>query len=545
MPAVLRIIEGPQTGATCELHQGQRVILGRGERAELPVLDSWASRSHCSVTYLPDGVILEDLHSKNGTYLSGQRVERVRLADGALIQIGTTTIQVVMRPAERTIAAPALPGERSRLRGALSAALVLLLLLGLGYGGLVIATGGQADLGLRNGGLAGLGRRLSAGLSALVHRGARKTAVSITSEPSGASVFIGDEFAGTTPIEKAQVPFGEHPIRVQKSGYEVYRAVLAVDGSLASPVHYVLQVSGRGALSISSRPDGAAVYLEGDYRGKSPLRLESLEPRAYSLRLEMPNFADWAQQVSVKAAETVAVEATLGHREIGYYLAQIKDDPNNASYHCEVAHLYLLEHKVDETIEQLSQAIEIIILGRDTSRPDPYMARLLILLHKIYLNDLFRYGDDAFVQMIRGRVADLFASVAARNPQNATLLQLAQQLDKQGAGQAMVNAVQRGETQRPPPVVGGDLDQILQAVARLEQANQYEQAEAILNKVLKTYPNDYRVYLHLGRVHLLAKQAGVAGAREKAVEALNAALKLCPNDAARDEVRRVLGLATR
>ena len=324
MPAVLRIIEGPQTGATCELRQGQRAILGRGERADLPILDSWASRSHCSVTYQPDGLVLEDLRSKNGTYLSGQRVERVRLADGSLIQIGTTTIQIVMRPAERQVAVPPLPGERSRLRTALVSVLALLLLVGLAYGGLVVFSGGRADLGLRRGGLAGLGRRLSAGLAGLFHRGPARTALAITSEPSGASVFIDDEFQGTTPIEKAQVALGEHPIRVQKSGYEVVRAVLEVDGATSSPVHYVLQVSGRGTLAISSRPDGASVYLDGDYRGKTPVRLENLEPRAYSVRIEMPNFADWTQQATVKAAESVPIDATLGHREIGFYLAQLR-----------------------------------------------------------------------------------------------------------------------------------------------------------------------------------------------------------------------------
>jgi len=542
MPAVLRIIEGPQTGATCELRQGQRVILGRGERAELPVLDSWASRSHCSVTYQPDGLVLEDLRSKNGTYLGGHRVERVRVVDGSLIQIGTTTIEVVMRPVERTVAVPALPGEGGRLRGAPAAILVALLLVGIAYGGLVVFSGGRADLGLGSGGLAGLGRRLSAGLSSLFRRGPHKTAVAITSEPSGASVFIDDEFHGTTPIENAQVALGEHPVRVQKSGYEVLRAVLAVDGSLSSPVHYVLQVSGRGALAISSRPDGASVYLDSDYRGKTPLRLENLEPHAYSVRLEMPNFADWQQQVAVKATETVAVEATLGHREIGFYLAQLKEDPNNVSYHCEVAHLYLLEHKVDEAIEQLTQAIEITIRGNDTTRPEPYTARLITLLSKIYLNDHFRYGDDAFVQMIRGRVEGMFGNVAAGNPNNGTLHQLAQQLGRQGGNRAVLNAVLLREAEGPG---GGDLDQILRAVDRLEQANQYQQAETILKNALKTYPNEYRVHLRLGRVYLQAKRAGVAGAREKAIEALNAALKLCPNEAAREVVRGLLGTATR
>lgn len=525
MPAVLRIIEGPQSGASREVRQGQRVVLGRGERTDFHVLDSWASREHCSVTYQPDGIILEDLRSKNGTYVSGHRVERTRIPDGSLIQIGTTTIQVLMRPTEGALAAVPAGAPRRGLRKFLYAGVALLLLAGLAFGGLAILGGGPRDPRASGGGLAGVTRWLAANVSALLRRGPARVAIAITSEPSEATVYIDDEPQGVTPLDSVAIAPGEHALRVQKVGYEVHRGVLAVAGRKADPLHVVLTLSARGALAINSKPDGASVYLDGEYRGKTPLRLDDLDPHAYGLRLELRNFADWHQQVTVKPTDTVTVDAALGHREISYYLNELKTDPNNVSYHTEVAHLYLLEQKVDSCIEHLTRAFEITIAGQDTTRPEPYTARLVWLMSKIYVNDYFRYGDERFVQGVRERIEAMLIDLAAKHPGNSLIQETAQRLSKQAGMRDILNAVRMREAEAK----GGDQDALLR---NLEAA-------------IKAAPDDYRTYLRLGRIYLLKKQQGVAGAREKAIEALNAALQRCPNEAAKEEVRRLLGLATR
>lgn len=72
-------------------------VIGRAEPADfiLPN-DQEASRLHAALLYSPGGFFLEDLQSSNGTYLDGQRVERVRLYSGDKIRIGTTQIVVVI-----------------------------------------------------------------------------------------------------------------------------------------------------------------------------------------------------------------------------------------------------------------------------------------------------------------------------------------------------------------------------------------------------------------------------------------------------------------
>ncbi len=64
------------------------LLIGRDENCDIVVADRQVSRQHAKLTRKQEGVILEDLGSKNGTYLNNQRVNSpVLLHDGDLVQI--------------------------------------------------------------------------------------------------------------------------------------------------------------------------------------------------------------------------------------------------------------------------------------------------------------------------------------------------------------------------------------------------------------------------------------------------------------------------
>jgi predicted component of type VI protein secretion system len=64
------------------------VIIGRDPSCELIINDRQVSRFHARFEITPQGVFLEDLGSKNGTYCNGRRVdEPLLLKDGDLIQV--------------------------------------------------------------------------------------------------------------------------------------------------------------------------------------------------------------------------------------------------------------------------------------------------------------------------------------------------------------------------------------------------------------------------------------------------------------------------
>ena len=87
----LVVISGPSFGEMYKL-KGDRVVLGRGERTDIRVLDDGVSREHAAIERDGGKMVLVDLRSTNGTFCNGQRVQRQDLTDGDKISIGATTI---------------------------------------------------------------------------------------------------------------------------------------------------------------------------------------------------------------------------------------------------------------------------------------------------------------------------------------------------------------------------------------------------------------------------------------------------------------------
>ena len=64
------------------------ITLGRGEECDIVLPDRQVSRVHARVSRADDGFYVEDLGSKNGTYVNGMPVrDRVKLQDGDEIQV--------------------------------------------------------------------------------------------------------------------------------------------------------------------------------------------------------------------------------------------------------------------------------------------------------------------------------------------------------------------------------------------------------------------------------------------------------------------------
>jgi pSer/pThr/pTyr-binding forkhead associated (FHA) protein len=65
------------------------VVLGRGDRAEIRLEDPFASSRHARIYGQGTAVVIEDLHSTNGTYLNEELLETPRpLHPGDRVRIG-------------------------------------------------------------------------------------------------------------------------------------------------------------------------------------------------------------------------------------------------------------------------------------------------------------------------------------------------------------------------------------------------------------------------------------------------------------------------
>jgi len=90
--AYVIVLAGSAVGEMYKLPPSEAQI-GRGGGCAVRLPDDGVSRAHARIITEGDRVLLEDLDSRNGTFLNGKKVVgRVPLVDGDKIQIGRTTI---------------------------------------------------------------------------------------------------------------------------------------------------------------------------------------------------------------------------------------------------------------------------------------------------------------------------------------------------------------------------------------------------------------------------------------------------------------------
>jgi DNA-binding winged helix-turn-helix (wHTH) protein len=74
------------------LHEGENV-LGRSRRDDVVIGSTGVSRRHARLVIGPEGATVQDLGSKNGTFVNGQRTDAtVPLVDGDTLRLGTVTM---------------------------------------------------------------------------------------------------------------------------------------------------------------------------------------------------------------------------------------------------------------------------------------------------------------------------------------------------------------------------------------------------------------------------------------------------------------------
>ena len=89
--AYLVVLAGASVGEMYKV-EGDKTVIGRGQKAQVRLLDDGISREHAQVVVEGNRIFLEDLGSTNGTFCNGLKVDRRELADGDKILVGSTTI---------------------------------------------------------------------------------------------------------------------------------------------------------------------------------------------------------------------------------------------------------------------------------------------------------------------------------------------------------------------------------------------------------------------------------------------------------------------
>src|SRR6185295_5809828 len=90
------VVLGPDVCTTIDVREGIALLVGREADAQIRLVDRAVSARHARLIIgAGDTMLVEDLGSRNGTFVAGNRIavgERLALAQGEAVMVGGTTI---------------------------------------------------------------------------------------------------------------------------------------------------------------------------------------------------------------------------------------------------------------------------------------------------------------------------------------------------------------------------------------------------------------------------------------------------------------------
>jgi hypothetical protein len=145
----------------------------------------------------------------------------------------------------------------------------------------------------------------------------------VDSRPGGASVYLDDDYQGTTPSGGGSVNIrsldpGSYALRLEMPDYQTYSDTVVINKNIITDIHAQLvpdspgpQPDTTGQLTIDSEPAGADVLLDNQYKGITPVYLSDIPVGSHSLLLSLSGYQDYTTTATVVSGTTVNVPVTL------------------------------------------------------------------------------------------------------------------------------------------------------------------------------------------------------------------------------------------
>lgn len=111
----------------------------------------------------------------------------------------------------------------------------------------------------------------------------------VESTPPQASVYLDEQFLGKTPLDYSYLIPGTYRLVLKRDGFRAFSEIVQMQSGEKALRKINMQTSPVGAsLDITTTPPGAKIYLDADYHGKTPKRIDNIPAGTYRLHLLHP-----------------------------------------------------------------------------------------------------------------------------------------------------------------------------------------------------------------------------------------------------------------
>lgn len=186
--------------------------------------------------------------------------------------------------------------------------------------------------------------------------------VNLAIEPADATVMVDGAIVGQGPQPTLELAEGLHSIRVEREGYLALVTPLRVEtpgGMVAlklTPIEFA-------QLEVSSTPLGAQVFVDGDFRGVTPLKINRLQPGIHDLLVTKPNYTTHQARYTLRAGETRPVtDIALENTMLLMLKANLEIGPRSIGNHLDLAHFYYVNNEMTQAVKHYIRARELASL---------------------------------------------------------------------------------------------------------------------------------------------------------------------------------------
>ena len=110
MQVVLKVVGGKSDGREIKISV-PRFVIGRGDTAHLRPSSDLVSREHCEILVGDGSVIINDMGSRNGTFVNGKQLAHKHKAkSGDSLRVGRLQFEVVIDPVKASTKKPRVAG---------------------------------------------------------------------------------------------------------------------------------------------------------------------------------------------------------------------------------------------------------------------------------------------------------------------------------------------------------------------------------------------------------------------------------------------------
>ncbi len=154
-----------------------------------------------------------------------------------------------------------------------------------------------------------------------------KGTIRINSIPDGAKIFINDEKYGRTPFE-TRLEADVYNVELRKKGYSPWRQDIRIHGREINRVYAQLEetrpATRSGFLSITSKPRRAKVFVDDQYRGRTPLEALRLPAGSHEIRLTKRGFRSFYDTKRIRPGKEHHLDARLKSLGSSVHMAPAK-----------------------------------------------------------------------------------------------------------------------------------------------------------------------------------------------------------------------------